>query len=129
MNKEELTPNETVVLSIIYELGEADVYDVLEYIKNEKDWQYTSVENFLSKLHAKGYVDRVKRSHRYRYKPKLPLGKVLGRVLDHLFRGILRDNPTPLVDYLLENRKLRPKDEKILRSLIDTVIQDDNKAE
>lgn len=101
MESNDLTPKETYILSVIYELGEADINDVLNHLKNEKEWPYASVETFLTLLNKKGYVNRVKMGRRFRYSPKKSLTEVVTQILDKLFRGILKDDPSPLINYFI----------------------------
>ena len=96
-----ITLKEIFVLSIIYELEEADIYDILQHVKDEKEWEYTSVETFLTRLYSKGYIERSKFGRRYRYRPTHSLHLVVKQVLDRLFRGIFKENPATLVSYLI----------------------------
>ena len=123
--KEDLTPNETWLLSVLYELGDADIFEILDHVVEEKDWKYTSVESFLNKLHDKGYLIRRKCGRRYRYSPAYSLSDTLRQVLDKLFRGFLKNKPVPFVDYLFQPGKISERDRKILLDLI-TAFQEDN---
>ncbi len=129
MKEEGLTPNEIMVLSALYELGESDVYQVLDRVKDKKKWQYKNVENLLSALYAKGFVHRRKVSHRFRYKPKFKLGEVMACVLNKLFGNTIHLGFTPFVDCLFHLEKLSPKDVKILRSILDIIEEDNFKEE
>lgn len=129
MESKDLTPKETFLLSVIYELGECDIYEVLNHVKNEKEWRYTSVETFLTFLYKKGYVDRIKTGRRFRYKPKLSLNAVVKKVLDRLFRGLLKKNPSPLLNYLIpSSNKLTERERKALSDLLIAFMEEEGEG-
>ena len=114
----ELTPAEIWLLSSLYELDEADIYAVLDHIKGEKDWKYTTVQTMIHHMCDKGYIVRKKVGRRFIYTPTKTRSKMFESVITKLFGGSLKQDPTPLVDYLLNIRKLKPRDEKILKNLL-----------
>jgi len=129
MESRDLTPKETFLLSVIYELGEADIYDVLSHVKDEKECQYTSVETFLTFLYKKGYVERLKVGRRFRYTPKLSLNVVVKQVLDRLFRGLLRKNPSPLINYFIPpTSKMSEREKKAIGDLLLAFVEEGNES-
>jgi predicted transcriptional regulator len=129
MEAKDLTPKETFILSVIYELGEADIHDVLNHVKEEKEWQYTSVETFLTFLYKKGYVNRIKVGRRFRYTPKLTLNEVVTKVLDKLFRGILRKDPSPLINYFIPSvEEMSERERTLLQTLLLSLKKEENES-
>ncbi len=119
MDVKDLTPKEIFLLSILYELKDADIYDILNYVQNEDEWQYASVEIYLTFLFKKGYVERQKIGRRYRYQPKVSLTDVVTRVFDRLFRGLLKKDPNPLINYFIPpSSKVSDRERQVLSDLM-----------
>lgn len=119
MEARDLTPKEIFLLSILYELEDADIYDILNHVQDEDEWQYASVEIYLTFLFKKGYVERMKVGRRYRYRPKLSLTDVVTRIFDRLFRGLLKKDPTPLINYFIPpSTKVSDKERQVLSDLM-----------
>ncbi|RJP24462.1 MAG: hypothetical protein C4527_18845 [Candidatus Omnitrophota bacterium] len=114
----ELTPAEIWLLNVLYELSEADIYSVLDRISHEREWKYTTVQTMIHHMCDKGYIVREKIGRRFMYKPTKPRSKMFETVLNKLFGLSLKHNPVPLVDYLMNIKKLNARDEQILRALL-----------
>lgn len=114
----ELTPAEIWLLNVLYELGEGDIYAILDHIANEKDWKYTTVQTMIHHMCDKGYVLREKDGRRFIYKPTKTRSKMFESVLNKLFGTSLKEDPLPLVDYLMNIKKLSDKDEKTLKKML-----------
>lgn len=129
MESHDLTPKETFILSVIYEMGEADIQEILKHLNNEEEWPYASVETFLTLLNKKGYVNRIKVGRRFRYSPKQPLADVVTQVLDKLFRGILKNDPSPLINYFMNPaKKLSKREKKLLEFFLLSLKGEDSES-
>lgn len=113
----DVSPAEIYVLNIIYELGQADIYAILERISSEKEWKYTTVLTLASRLFDKGHLNKIKESKRYVYTPKYSRRESFGLIMDRLFGSTLLNDPSPLINYLIKSTKLSRKDQKIIREL------------
>ena len=112
-----MTPAEMNVLSIIYQLGEADIFEIQRHTASEKDWKYTTIQTITNHLYEKHYLSRSKVGRRYIYKPALPRSIAFKIFIEKFFGKSLADDPTPIVDYLLSIRKLSKEEEDKIRSL------------
>ncbi len=114
----ELTPAEIWLLNTLYELGEADIYGVLDHIKDEKDWKYTTVQTMIHHMCDKGFIVRKKDGRRFVYKPTRSRSSMFQTIIDRLFGNSLKEDPIPLVDYLAAVKKLSKKNKKILIDIL-----------
>lgn len=119
MSLRDLTPNEVWLLNKIFQLEEADVPTIHEYVFAEKKWKYTTVMTIASTLYEKGYLSRKKVGRCYVYKPVVSLERVFEKVVDRLFGSMFKDNPTPLLNYLVNTKKLSEREQDILRTILD----------
>lgn len=117
-NLRELSPAEIYVLSIIYELGSADIYEILERIAPEKEWKYTTVLTLATRLFDKGHLEKRKQGKRYIYSPKLTRYDSFRLIMDRLFGTTLLNDPSPMINYLIRSKKLSKQDQKMLRELL-----------
>lgn len=119
MSLQEFSPMEIWLLNVIYELGEPDVYEILDRIANEKDWKYTTVLTIATRLANKGYLKRKKVGRRNVFKPTVTRAKAFELAMTKLYGGSLLKEPAPVIAYLLKSRKLSKNDKDILKRLID----------
>ncbi len=79
------------VLDRLMELGEGNVYDVLERFEESRRPRYTTVLTVLRGLEKKGWASHRKQDRTYVYKPTSEAGlvrnRVLRSVLDRVFSG------------------------------------------
>lgn len=117
MSLKDISPSEIYVLSVIYELGRADIYEILERIASEKKWAYTTVLTLATRLFEKGHLEKVKKGKRYVYSPKLSRFDSFRLIMDRLFGTTLLNDPNPMINYLIKSDKLSKKEQKMLRDL------------
>ena len=51
-----VSKSESLVMSMLYQLKEASVYQLLEKVADNKGWKYTTVLTLLQRLELKGYI-------------------------------------------------------------------------
>lgn len=119
MSLKDLSPSEIYLLSIIYELGKADIYEILNRVSSEKNWKYTTVLTLATRLFDKGHLNKSKSGKRYIYTPKISRFDSFRLIMDRLFGTTLLNEPSPLINYLISSKKLTRKEQKMLRDLLD----------
>ncbi|MBN2327177.1 MAG: BlaI/MecI/CopY family transcriptional regulator [Candidatus Omnitrophica bacterium] len=119
MNVKDLSPSEIYVLNIIYELGSADIYEILNRVANEKKWKYTTVLTLATRLFDKGHLEKRKVSKRYVYSPKFSRFDSFRMIMDRLFGTTLLNDPSPMINYLIRSKKLTKKEQKLLQELLE----------
>ncbi len=116
MDNKSLSPSEIYVLSLIYELGQADIYEILERASSEKKWAYTTVLTMVSRMFEKGYLTKNKQGKRFIYLPKFSKNESFRIILDRFFGTTLLDDPSPIIEYLTLSKKLK-KAKKMLTGI------------
>ena len=114
-----LSPSETEILRLVWQLEKATVQEVCEKLPAKRKITYATVQTLLRRLEKKGYLKHsnsgkahvfsaaVKREH--------VVKRSVGDFLDRLFGG----DPVPLVQYLAEHGKISADDIENLKQLID----------
>jgi len=114
-----VSPAETEVLRIVWQIGEATVQQVVDSLPAEREIAYATVQTLLRRLEKKGYL-----GHRSEGKAHVFFAAVesedvikrsVGDFLDRLFGG----DPVPLMHYLAEHGDMRVEDIERLKELVD----------
>ena len=114
-----LSPSETEILRLVWQLDKATVQEVCEKLPAKRKITYATVQTLLRRLEKKGYLRHsnsgkahvfsaaVKREH--------VVKRSVGDFLDRLFGG----DPIPLMQHLAEHGKLDANDIEKLKQLVD----------
>ena len=123
MKKDELTPlspAETEILRLIWELKSSTVQGVCDSLPTERKIAYATVQTLLRRLEKKGYVSHTLEGRAHVFRPAAQKQEVIGSAvrsfLDRLFGG----DPVPLIQYLARNRDISREDIEKLRNLLDS---------
>lgn len=112
-----LSPSETEILRLVWQLGKATVQEVCNKLPARRKIAYATVQTLLRRLEKKGYLKHsnsgkahvfsaaVKREH--------VVKRTVGDFLDRLFGG----DPIPLMQYLAEHGKINADDIEKLKRL------------
>jgi predicted transcriptional regulator len=110
---------ELEIARIVWDLGGATVRQVLEALPAERRLDYKTVQTFLRRLEAKGYLTSKRDGRtsvfRARVRPAQVIRETVADLVDRLFDG----EALPLVEHLITDRKLTSEDIDKLRQLID----------
>lgn len=117
---DDLSPSEIYILSLINQKVETDASELQEALKDKHDWKYTTINTYLTNLSLKGYIDKIKVNRRYRYRLKRSYFDIFKNTMSRLFGDFLVSNPDCFVDYFMDLKKLKAKEETQLRKLLKT---------
>ncbi|MCB9853686.1 MAG: BlaI/MecI/CopY family transcriptional regulator [Phycisphaerales bacterium] len=117
---QELSAAELEVLRVLWDAGPSTVRQVLDALRSRgRDWAYTTVLTFLTRMEQKGVVSSNKSGLAYVYRPALTRNRVrrerLRLLVDELYDGAAG----PLVLQLLKSQRLNREDIEALQKLID----------
>jgi len=114
-----ISPAETQVLRLIWQLQQATVQQVLDNLPKERDITYATVQTLLRRLEKKGYIKHISKGKAHHFfstvKQKDVISKKVSDFLDRLFGG----DSFPLMQYLAEHGKLTARDIENLKKLIE----------
>ena len=113
-----VSPAETEVLRLVWQLGSATVQDICESLSEDRAVTYATVQTLLRRLEKKGYVrhDVQGKAHVFSaaVKPDEVIKRTVGDFVDRLFGG----DPLPLLLHLADHSELRAEDIERLKKLI-----------
>jgi len=115
----ELSAAELEVLRVLWDVGPSTVRQVLQALHGRgRDWAYTTVLTFLTRMEQKGVVSSNKSGMAYVYRPALTRNRVrrerLRVLVDELYDGAAG----PLVLQLIKSQRLNREDIEALQKLI-----------
>lgn len=114
-----LSPSETEVLRIVWQLCEGTVQQVADNLPDKRDIAYATVQTLLRRLEKKGYISHktVGKAHVFSpaVKQKDVISKTVSEFLDKLFGG----DPVPLMQYLAEHGKITAEEIEHLKDLVE----------
>ena len=114
-----LSPSETEILRLVWQLDKATVQEVCEKLPAKRKITYATVQTLLRRLEKKGYLKHAVSGKAHVFFPAVKRENVIkrsvGDFLDRLFGG----DAVPLVQYLAEHGKLSAEDIERLKKLAD----------
>lgn len=114
-----LSPAETEILRLVWQLDKATVQQVCDKLPVKRRITYATVQTLLRRLEKKGYVKHQIQGKAHVFfaavKSEIVIKRSISDFLDRLFGG----DPVPLVQYLAEHGKIDADDIKKLKKLID----------
>ena len=114
-----LSKAEMEVARILWNRGAATVREVLESLPPTRKLDYKTVQTYLRRLEAKGYLFAQLEGKSIRYRPRIQPAQVLRTTIDDFVTRLFDGEPLPLVEHLLQHRGLTPADVEKLRTLLD----------
>ena len=120
-----LSKGEMEVARLLWELGQATVRQVHEAFPADRGVDFTTVQTYLRRLHAKGYVrtwlDGRTRVYAPSVKPQTVIRETVNDLVDRLFGG----ETVPLMRHLIEERGIGEQELAELRKLLDRREEDE----
>jgi len=112
-----LSPSETEILRLVWQLGKATVQEVCDKLPARRKIAYATVQTLLRRLENKGYLKHDVRGKAHVFfaavKKEHVVKRSVGDFLDRLFGG----DPIPLMQYLAEHGKIDADDIEKLKRL------------
>lgn len=116
-----LGPLETEVMEAVWGLGEATVRDVHLSLANDRDLAYTTVMTTMSRLAAKGLLDRDTSGLAHRYSAVLSRDEYARSTVHSVVDWLVDRFPEPAISYFVEVVSDEGADATVsrLRSMVD----------
>ncbi len=112
-----LSPSETEILRLVWQLDKATVQDVCDKLPAKRKIAYATVQTLLRRLEKKGYIKHSIQGKAHVFFAAVKSEKVIkrsvGDFLDRLFGG----DPVPLMHYLAKHSKINSDDIEELKRL------------
>ena len=120
----DLSKGEMEVARVIWELGEATLGEIFAAYLKEREGDYSTVQTYVRRLEAKGYVRSRRDGRSKRYRPKVAPSQVIRRTLEDLANRLTGGDAMPLVRHLIEDRGISKRDIAELRDLLNRLEEE-----
>lgn len=114
-----MAKSELEVARIVWELGEASVRRVLEALPSDRALDFKTVQTYLRRLEAKGYLTTRMVGRARLYRPRVRPNTVVREVVDDLIGRLFGGESLPLFRHLIEDRGLSAAEVAELRAMLD----------
>ena len=113
-----MSPTETEILRLVWELNEATVQQVRDQLPSDRDLAYNTVQTLLCRLEQKGYLKHRLRARAHVYSALVKPDEVIKTTVRDFLGRLFGGDPKPLVQFLAEDGKIDEGDIRRLRELI-----------
>ena len=114
-----LSPAETEVVRIVWQLGQGTVQQVLDALPAGRRIAYATVQTLLRRLEAKGYVRHERQGKAHVFHPAVRSEEVIRRTVGDFVNRLFDGDPVPLLLHLADRAELSDEDVRRLREFID----------
>jgi BlaI family penicillinase repressor len=114
-----LSKAEMEVARIVWQHGGATVREVLEALPEERRVDYKTVQTYLRRLEAKGYLRTRREGRSLRYLPRVRPGQVIKETVEDFVNRLFGGEPLPLFEHLIRDHGLSDEEIQRLRELLD----------
>ena len=119
-----LSRGEMAVARVLWELKQATVRDVYESLPAGREMDFATVQTYLRRLEAKGYL-RTRLDGRTRvYSAKVRRRTVIRETVDDIVDRLFGGDAMPLMQHLIEDHGISDDDIGQLRKLLDRLDND-----
>lgn len=122
-SSEALTTFELKIMTIIWKLGSASVHAVLENLRKDQDFAYTTISTMMRVLEQKGVLESVKNGKTHVYVPILEREAYGSFVLNQVIKELFADQPSLLFEKMLKEDLLNKADLAEAKLLISIALE------
>ena len=114
-----LSPSETEILRLVWQLGKATVQEVCDKLPARRQIAYATVQTLLRRLEKKGYIKHHNRGKAHVFFPAVKQEAVIKRSVKDFLERLFGGDPVPLMQYLAQHGKINTEDVEKLKQLVD----------
>ncbi len=114
-----LTEGELRMMEVVWELEQASVREVTEYLQEKESIAYNTVQTMLRILEEKGYLKHKKQGRSFIYHAIVGRNQARTAALQYFMSRFFDDSPQALVANLLNSDKLDMAELEQLKTLIE----------
>jgi len=114
-----LSPSETEILRLVWQLDKATVQEVCEKLPAKRKITYATVQTLLRRLEKKGYLKHSNSGKAHVFSAAVERERVVKRSVGDFLERLFGGDPIPLMQYLAEHGKISADDIENLKELID----------
>lgn len=114
-----LAKSELELARVVWRLGEATVRQVLDELPKERGLDFATVQTYLRRLEAKGYLRVRQRGRANVYSSRVSPDRVVSEVVRDFVDRLFDGQALPLVEHLIEDRGLSDHEIEQLQQALD----------
>jgi predicted transcriptional regulator len=114
-----ISRGELDVARVVWDLGEATVGQVFDSLAERKEIDYSTVQTYLRRLEAKGYLKTRRQGRNKMYRPRVAAGQVVREAIDDLVERLFDGEPLALWQHLIHDRGITAEETRQLRELLE----------
>ncbi|QDT49251.1 Penicillinase repressor [Symmachiella dynata] len=115
---------ELEIARIVWDLGNATVRQVFEQVDPSRELDFKTVQTYLRRLEAKGYLNTQQDGRSKVYSPKVRPRQVIRETVDDFLQRLFDGATLPLVQHLISERDISANEIQELREMLDRWEQD-----
>jgi len=112
-----LSPSETEILRLVWQLDKATVQDVCNKLPAKRKIAYATVQTLLRRLEKKGYLKHRIRGKAHVFFAAVKSENVIKRSVNDFLDRLFGGDPIPLMQYLAEHGKIDADDIEELKTI------------
>mgnify|MGYP002622788100 FL=1 len=120
---------ELEIARIVWDLGSATVRQVFEQVDPARELDFKTVQTYLRRLEAKGYLTTRQAGRSKVYSPKVRPGQVIRETVDDFLQRLFDGATLPLVQHLISERDISADEIRELREMLDRWEQEHGDAD
>jgi BlaI family transcriptional regulator, penicillinase repressor len=121
-----LSKAELEVARIVWSLGGATVRQVFDALPTDRTLDYKTVQTYLRRLEAKGYLATRREGKSTHYRPRIRPTQVVRETVADFVSRLFDGDALPLVECLIADHKLTAEDIARLRAILNQREQKDD---
>jgi BlaI family penicillinase repressor len=118
-----LTEPEWELMNALWTRFPATARDIIECMPGEARWAYTTVKTMLTRLVTKGAIAEKKRGSISVYEPLVSQKSARKNAMRNLVDNVLGGAVEPIMHFLIEEKKLSPKERQQLMKMLEEMDQ------
>lgn len=115
----DLSKGEMVVASALWRRGSATLGELFEEIREVDPMEYATVQSYIRRLEAKGYVKSRKEGRNKRYRPAIKPETVIGQTIDRMMTQLLAGESMPVFRHMIQERDIKASELEALKQMIE----------
>lgn len=122
-----LSRGEMIVARSVWELGEGAVGAVHEHVSQRQAMDYATVETYLRRLEAKGFLKSGRDGRTKIYRPKISASRVLRDAVGDMVHRLFDGEALAMMNHLVREHPMTSEDIAKLRRILDEAEANDGR--
>lgn len=113
------------VMTVVWQKKSCSVRDVLCDLQKEREIAYTTVMTVMSRLHKKGFVQRIKEGQAFVYQPTMTKDELQKEAVKNVLKGIFNNSSEMTMVHFVNEVAKNKKNLEELQKLIEKRLKDE----